>query len=136
MTFWTRCPPTFELRSPNGSTCSKTCGFTTTKHSGSLNHHRLVYGAKQLPSTTRMLCSASTWIGPTVDRVANGSLGRPSLPLREFYVPAVLELLLGGACELQEKGLIRSSMTENKISVLLDRHMRAARMANKHQRTS
>ena len=77
-----------------------------------------------------MLCSASTWIGPTVDRVASGSLGRPPLPLREFYIPAVLELLLVGASELQEKGLIHSSMPENKISVLLDRHMRAARMAN------
>ena len=77
-----------------------------------------------------MQCSASTWVGPTVNRVANGSLGRPPLPLRKFYVPAVLELLLIGACGLQTEGQIHSSTPENKVSVLLDRHMRAARIAN------
>ena len=77
-----------------------------------------------------MLCSGSTWIGLNMDRVANGSLGRPPLPLRQTYLPAVLDLLLIGACDLQAKGLISSSMPENRISVLLDRQMRAARMAN------
>ena len=60
---------------------------------------------------------------------AGGSLGRPPLPLREFYAPAVLEMLLIGAGELRAKGLISSSLSENRISSLLDRHMRAARIA-------
>ena len=61
---------------------------------------------------------------------AAGSLGRPPLPLREFYVPAVLEMLLIGVGDLQTKGLINSAMFENRISTLLDRQMRAARMAS------
>ena len=71
----------------------------------------------------------STWIGLLVDSAANGSLGRPPLPLRELYVPAVLELLLIGACGLQTRGLIRAPMSENDISALLNQQMRAARMA-------
>ena len=65
-----------------------------------------------------------------MDSAANGSLGRPALPLRELYVPAVLELLLIGASDLQKEGLIHSSMSENMISALLNQHMRTARMAN------
>ena len=59
-----------------------------------------------------------------------GSLGRPSLPLRELYVPAVLEILLVGAGALQRCGLVDPSMFENRISALLDQKMRADRMAN------
>ena len=65
------------------------------------------------------MCSAS-----------DSSLGQPSLPLRESYVPAVLEVLVGGARSLQAKGLVQSSMSENRVSALLDQHMRANRMAN------
>ena len=54
----------------------------------------------------------------------------PPLPLRQSYVPAVLDLLLAGARDLQTKGLIESSMSENRISALLNQHMRAARMAS------
>ena len=77
-----------------------------------------------------MLCYVSTWIGILVGSPANGSLGRPSVPLQELYVPAVLEMLLIGARELHTKGLIDSSMSENRISALLDQHMRAARLAS------
>ncbi len=52
------------------------------------------------------------------------------MPLREFYLPAVLDLLLDGVRELQAKGVIESSMSENRISALLNQHMRAARMAS------
>ena len=79
---------------------------------------------------TRMLCCVSTWIGLLMDSDSNGSLGQPTLPLRELYVPAVLELLLIGAGDLQAKGLVHSSMSEDMISALLNQHMRAARMAN------
>ncbi len=65
-----------------------------------------------------------------MDKPENGSLGRPPLPLRELYVPAVLELLLIGACDLQAKGIIHSSMSENQISAFLDQHIHAARMAS------
>ena len=61
---------------------------------------------------------------------SNGSVGRPQLPLRQSYVPAVLDLLLAGARDLQTNGLVESSMSENRISALLDQHMRAARMAS------
>lgn len=61
---------------------------------------------------------------------SNGSVGRPQLPLRQSYVPAVLDLLLAGARALQRNGLIESSMSENRISALLDQHMRAARIAS------
>ena len=61
---------------------------------------------------------------------SNGSLGRPPLPLRELYVPAVLDLLLIGACGLQTKDLIEPSMSENTISALLHQQMRAARLAS------
>ena len=79
---------------------------------------------------TRMPCSASTWIGLLVDKTVNGPLGRPPLPLREFYVPAVLELLLIGSSALRAKDLIDSSMSENRISALLDQQMRAIRIAS------
>ena len=65
-----------------------------------------------------------------MDNASNGSLGQPTLPLRELYVPAVLELLLVGACDLQAEGLVHSSMSEDTISALLNQHMRAARMSN------
>ena len=61
---------------------------------------------------------------------SNGSLGQPTLPLRELYVPAVLELLLIGACDLQAEGLVHSSMSEDMISALLNKHMLATRMSN------
>ena len=77
---------------------------------------------------TRMLCSVSTWIGVFVGSWSRGSLGQPTLPLRQLYVPAVLELLSIGACHLQARGLVDSSMSENRISALLDEHMRAARI--------
>ena len=61
---------------------------------------------------------------------SNGSLGQPTLPLRELYVPAVLELLLIGACDLQAEGLVHPSMSEDMISALLNKHMLATRMSN------
>ena len=64
-----------------------------------------------------------------MDSPSNGSLGRPTLPLRELYVPAVLELLLVGASDLQATRLVSPSMSENRISALLDQRMRATRMA-------
>ena len=79
---------------------------------------------------TRTLCFVSTWIGALMGSASNGSLGRPPLPLRELYAPAVLDLLLAGARDLQSNGLIESSMSENRISTLLDRQMRAARIAS------
>ena len=78
---------------------------------------------------TRMLSYVSTWIGLLVGSTG-GSLGRPPLPLRGLYAPAVLEMLLVGARELHTNGLINSSMSENRISAFLDRHMRAARIAS------
>ena len=73
----------------------------------------------------RMPYCVSTWIGVLVD---SSSLGRPTLPLRELYVPAVLDLLLIGVVDLQTRDLINSSMSENSISALLNQHMHAARM--------
>ena len=78
---------------------------------------------------TRMLCCVSTWIGLHMDRASNSSLGKPQLPLRELYVPAVLELLLVGASDLQAKGLIQASMSENRVSALLNQQMRTTRIA-------
>ena len=69
-------------------------------------------------------------MGAIMGNAPNGSLGRPPMRLREFYLPAVLDLLLSGARDLQTKGVIESSMSENHISTLLDQHMRAARMAS------
>ena len=65
-----------------------------------------------------------------MDGPSSNSLGQPTLPLRELYVPAVLELLLSGACDLQAKGLVHSSISEDMISALLNQHMRAARMSS------
>ena len=79
---------------------------------------------------TRTLCCESTWTGLSVDSTTPGALGRPALPLRELYVPAVLELLLTGAGELQSKHVINSAMSENRISALLDQHMRLTRMTS------
>ena len=78
----------------------------------------------------RMPCYESTWIGLPVGSTSNGSLGRPALPLRELYVPAVLEILLVGASALQTSGLVDPSMFENRISALLHHHMRSARIAS------
>lgn len=78
----------------------------------------------------RMQCYASTWIGLPVVSTSTGSLGRPSLPLRELYVPAVLEILLLGARALQASRSVDPSMFENRISALLDQHMRVARLAS------
>ena len=78
----------------------------------------------------RMQCYESIWIGLPVGSTSNGSLGRPSLPLRELYVPAVLEILLVGASALQAGRFVDPSMFENRISALLDQHMRAARFAS------
>ena len=78
----------------------------------------------------RMQCYESTWIGLPVGSTSNGSLGRPPLPLRELYVPAVLEILSVGADALQTSELVDPSMLENRISALLDQQMRAIRMAN------
>ena len=64
-----------------------------------------------------------------MDNASNSSLGQPTLPLRELYVPAVLELLLVGASDLQATGLVHPSMSENHISALLDQQMRVTRMA-------
>ena len=64
-----------------------------------------------------------------MDSTSTGSLGRPSLPLRELYLPAVLEILLVGASALQASQSVDPSMFENRISALLDQHMRAARLA-------
>lgn len=64
-----------------------------------------------------------------MDSASNGSLGQPTLPLRELYVPAVLELLLVGASDLQATRVVDPSMSENRISALLDQQMRATRMA-------
>ena len=77
-----------------------------------------------------MPCYGSTWIGLPVDDASNAWLGQPTLPLRELYVPAVLELLLSGACDLQADGLVDASMSEDTISGLLNQYMRAARMSN------
>ena len=79
---------------------------------------------------TRTPWFVSIWIGAHMVSSSNGSVGRPPLPLRQSYVPAVLDLLLAGARDLQTKGLIQSSMSENRISALLNRHMRVARMAS------
>ena len=49
--------------------------------------------------------------------------GNPTFP--QFWT-----FLLAGARDLQTKGLIESSMSENRISALLNQHMRAARMAS------
>ena len=62
--------------------------------------------------------------------LSNVSVGQPQLPLRQSYVPAVLDLLLAGARDLQTNGLIESSMSEDQISALLNQHIRAARMAS------
>ena len=77
-----------------------------------------------------MLYCVSTWIWPPVVNAANSSLGRPTLPLRELYVPAVLDMLLGGVRDLQARGLVNSSMSEDMISTLISQRMHAARMAN------
>ena len=79
---------------------------------------------------TRMLCYASTWNGLPVNNASNGSLGQSTLPLKELYVRAVLELLFVGACDLQAQGLDHSSMSEDEISTLLYQHMHAARISN------
>ena len=68
---------------------------------------------------------ACSWIAPQMVRWVG-----QHYQLRELYVPAVLELLLIGASDLQKEGLIHSSMSENMISALLNQHMRTARMAN------
>ena len=52
------------------------------------------------------------------------------MPLRELYVTAVLDMLVDGVCDLQAKGLINSSMSENMISALIDQRMHAARIAD------
>ncbi len=80
---------------------------------------------------TRMPCCVSTWIGLLVDNASSGSLGQPTLPLRELYIPAVLELLLDGAIALQARGLVQPSMSENRVSAFLDQQMRAIRLAGK-----
>ena len=64
-----------------------------------------------------------------MDSASSGSLGQPTLPLRELYVPAVLELLLDGAADLQARGLVQPSMSENRVSALLHQQMRAIRLA-------
>ena len=64
-----------------------------------------------------------------MNSASNGSLGQPTLPLRELYVPAVLELLLVGASDLQATRLVHPSVSENRISALLDQQMRATRIA-------
>ena len=48
-----------------------------------------------------------------------------------YTFPAVLELLLIGARDLQAEGLVGSSVSEDTISGLLDARMRAARMSNR-----
>ena len=64
-----------------------------------------------------------------MDSTSSGSLGQPTLPLRELYAPAVLELLLDGASDLQARGLVQPSMSENRVSALLNQQMRAIRLA-------
>ena len=60
-------------------------------------------------------------------RAFNGTLGQPPLPLRELYVPAVLEILIIAACGLRSQKVVSADMRENTISALLDKQMRAAR---------
>ena len=59
------------------------------------------------------------------------SLGRPRLPLRRLYIPAILDILQAGACDIQAQSLVHSTMSENRISALLDQRMRAIRAKSK-----
>ena len=77
----------------------------------------------------RTQCSVITWIELLMGSAIDGSIGRSSLPLRELYVPAIAKMLLTGAGDLKKNDLSCASMSENEISTLLDRHMRAARIS-------
>lgn len=61
--------------------------------------------------------------------VEHAILGQPPLPLKDLYVPAVLEILFIGVGALQATNQIARNMRENQISILLEKQMRDVRRA-------